>query len=154
MVGTDDSLPSDDALREHAYLVARSVRPVAIAGNCPADPEAMMRAMSRLKVAGAGTAIPFVIDEGDGIATCGYASHPWAVDLLQWALTLAPAEQVHRILGLLLGYGADSIERHEALGAGQLFPEPPGLTSSRRRGASRRHACTSDTAGTHAHTAS
>jgi len=122
-MGADDSLPSDDALSEHAYLVARSVRPVAIAGNCPAEPETMMRAMSRLKIAGSTTAIPFVIDEGDGVATCGYASHPWAVDLLQWALTSAPREQVHRILGLLLGYGADNIERHEALGCGQLFRE-------------------------------
>jgi hypothetical protein len=132
MVGAEDPLPSDDALAEHAYLVARSVRPVAIAGNCDADPETMMQAMSRLKIAGGGAAIPFVIDEGDGVATYGYASHPWAVDLLQWALTSAPGEQVHRILGLLLGYGADSIERHEALGAGRLFPEPGSLTSSRR----------------------
>lgn len=99
MVGADDPLPSDDTLSEHAYLVARSVRSVAIAGNCAAEPEAMMWAMSRLKTVGGETAIPFVIDEGDGIATYGYASHPWAVDLLQWALTSAPGEQVHRILG-------------------------------------------------------
>jgi hypothetical protein len=153
-MGTDHSLPSDDALSEHAYLVARSVRPIAIAGNCPAEPETMMQAMSRLKVAGGGAAIPFVIDEGDGIATCGYASHPWAVDLLQWALTSAPGEQVHRILGLLLGYGADSIERHEALGTGQLFPEPHSLTSSRRSAASRQPARMSDTGETRARTAS
>ncbi len=71
--------------------------------------------MSRLRVAGGATAIPFVIDEGDGVATCGYTSNPRAVDLLQRALASAPGEQVHRILGLLLGSGADSIERHEAL---------------------------------------
>ena len=131
-----DSLPSDDALAEHAYLVARSVRPVAIAGNCQAEPEMMMQAMSRLKLAGGNTAIPFVIDEGDGIATCGYASHPWAVNLLRWALTSAPGEQVHRIIGLLLGYGADSIERYEALGSGQLFPESASLTLWERPAAS------------------
>jgi hypothetical protein len=154
MVGTDDFLPSDDTLSEHAYLVARSVRPVAIAGNCQAEPETMTKAMSRLKVAGAGTAIPFVIDEGDGIATYGYASHAWAVDLLQWALTSAPGEQVHRILGLLLGYGADSIERHEALGAGQLFPGPCGITSSGRSAARRRTDRRPDTGGTRARAAS
>jgi hypothetical protein len=124
-----NGLPSDDALSEHAYLVARAVRPAAIAGNCPADPDTMMQAMSRLKIAGGTTAIPFVIDEGDGIATCGYASYPWAVDLLRWALTSAPREQVHRILGLLLGYGADSIERHEALSSGRLFREPSCVTA-------------------------
>lgn len=132
----DDPLPSEDALQEHAYLVARSVRPIAIAGNCRAEPETMRRAMSRLRLAGRTAAIPFVIDEGDGVATCGYASHPWAVDLLRWALTTAPQEQVHRILGLLLGYGSDSIERHEALGAGQMFHEPNGLTSLRQPAAS------------------
>lgn len=132
----DDPLPSDDALTEHAYLVARSVRPVAIAGNCQAEPTVMMRAMTRLRVSAGTTAIPFVIDEGDGIATCGYASHPWAVDLLRWALTSAPPEQIHRILGLLLGYGCDSIERHEALSAGQMFREPRSLTSLRRPAAS------------------
>lgn len=154
MVGAGDFLPSDDALAENAYLVARSVRAIAIAGNCEADPQTMMQAMSRLKIAGGTSAIPFVIDEGDGIATCGYASHPWAVDLLQWALTSAPGKQVHRILGLLLGYGADSIERHEALGAGQLFPELPGLTSSGRSAGSRRCARIPGTAGTHGRAAS
>jgi hypothetical protein len=153
-MAADDSLPSNDALSEHAYLVARSVRSVAIAGNCPAEPETMMQAMSRLKIAGGGAAIPFVIDEGDGVATCGYASHPWAVDLLQWALASAPGEQVHRILGLLLGYGADSIERHEALGAGRLFPEPHSLTSSRRSVASTQRDRMSDTGETRARTAS
>ena len=91
MMRADDHIPSDDALAEHAYLVARAVRPVAIAGNCPAEPDTMLRAMSRLKVAAVNSAIPFVIDEGDGLATFGYASHPWAVDLLRWALISAPA---------------------------------------------------------------
>ncbi len=125
----DEPLPSEDVLSEHAYLVARAVRPVAIAGNCEAETAVMKRAMTRLRSAAGTAAIPFVIDEGDGVATCGYASHPWAVDLLRWALTSAPPEQVHRILGLLLGYGAESIERHEALSVACARPESCGPTS-------------------------
>jgi hypothetical protein len=153
-VPANDCLPSDDVLSEHAYLVARSVRPLAIAGNCAAEPELMTAAMSRLTRAGCESAVPFVLDEGDGIATYGYASHAWAVDLLRWTLASAPPEQVHRIIGLLLGYSADSVERHEALDCGRPFTDRNPAISSPPRGASRQRARSAGMAGTRARKAS
>lgn len=106
---------SDDVLREQVYLVARGVRPLALAGEC--DVAETFAVRSRLAVVAAREALAFVRDLGKGRAACGFASHAWAIDLFVWASTEAPALQRDRILGLLLGYSPDAVRRFEELGA-------------------------------------
>lgn len=62
--------------------------------------------------------IPFIILEDTGTIAYGYAAHRWAIDLLTWLLagdgrTTGPRR--HEILGLLLGYSAAAIARHQEL---------------------------------------
>jgi hypothetical protein len=136
---------SVDYLDESAYLVERGVRLIAIAGNCRAKASEMGTIRSQLGMMKRNDAIAFMIDEGDGIATYGYGSHSWAIDLLRWALIEAPMTQKHRIIGLLLGYSGDAIRHHEELSSGDLFrPLSP------RQESSPRPSCTSRNLETHA----
>ena len=114
---------SDDYLAESAYLVERGVRPMAIVDHIEATPSLMIQAASRLEIASIGAeVIPFVVDRGDGIADCGFASTQWVVDLYAWLLKSgAPGEQVHRIRGLLLGYSPKAIRAHDERGCGRRF---------------------------------
>ena len=100
--------------REHAYLIARGVRPLAIVGHCPAEPRRMFEVAAQLEELATDGAIPFVAPRDDGIADYGYAHSKWAIDLLSWAQTDAvPTEHRHRIIGLLLGYSVQAIRAHE-----------------------------------------
>jgi len=119
----DDLLPSDDLLSEQAYLVARGVRPLSVAGSCTADPMVMLRVATRIEMAGCPGAVPFVIDHNDDTASFGYAGGAWALDLYEWAndSALVPQEQRHRINGLLLGYSVSAIGRHEDETSGRRF---------------------------------
>ena len=44
-------VPAEDTLREHAYLVARGVRPLSLAGHClaDADPDLLLRVATNLE---------------------------------------------------------------------------------------------------------
>jgi hypothetical protein len=109
-------LPSDDALREQAQLVARGVRPLALVGSCSLDRASAVRHyLLRLGVPGA---IPFVVPHGDG-AECGYAARAWVVETLTWVWTV-PERHRHRVLGLLLGYSAEAIGQFDEM----VFAEP------------------------------
>ena len=105
-------LPSPELLEEQSYLVARGVRAIALVGHCPTDGDLMLRVSTRLESAGHQGAIPFVVRRDADVADFGYAAARWAVELFVWAAD-TPDEQRHRIIGLLLGYGADAIERFE-----------------------------------------
>lgn len=126
MTPTDTRLaPSDDAMREHAYLVARGVRPLALAGHCEATPEEMLRVATRVETLGDGTSVPFVVDRGDGWADYGYAAAGWVVDLFEWVVRGGcPPAQRHRIIGLLLGYAPAAVREHDELGGGRRFESP------------------------------
>ena len=119
------NLPSADVLFEHAYLVARGVRPLSLAGHCHVDdPEGDLTAIAtELERHADAGAIPFVIDHGDGVASFGYAESRWALDLYEWSVRdpSVPHEQRDRIIGLLLGYGAPAISRYEEEGSGRRF---------------------------------
>lgn len=117
LVAGDAYLPPRDVLDNEAYLVSRGVRPMALAGHCPADPLIMLRVKQGLRrVRQAQLVIPFVFPEsGDrGSAAFGYASHRWCIDLLEWVLSgEVPPVRKHEMLGLLLGYSPSAIARHQ-----------------------------------------
>lgn len=117
LIAGDAYLPPRDVLHNEAYLVSRGVRPLALAGHCPADPLIMLRVKQGLhRVRQAEMVIPFVFPEGDpgGMAAFGYASHRWCIDLLEWVLSgEVPPARKHEMLGLLLGYSPSAIARHQ-----------------------------------------
>ncbi len=120
------SLPLEEVLREQAYLVSRGVRPVSLAGHChvaEAAPDGLLRMATQLERHAEANVIPFVVDHGDGVASYGYSGSRWALDLYEWAVRdpSVPQEQRHRIIGLLLGYGAPAISRYEEEGSGRRF---------------------------------
>jgi hypothetical protein len=119
-------LPSDDVLAEQAYLVSRGVRPLSLAGHCHINgdgPDDLLRVATHLERHAGGNVVPFVVDHGDGVASFGYSESRWALDLYEWTVKdpSVPQEQRHRIIGLLLGYGAPAVSRHEEEGSGRRF---------------------------------
>lgn len=135
-------LPSEDALAEQAYLVARGVRPLSLAGHCHLDQQhslLLLRVATQIERHAEPNAIPFVIDHEDGVASFGYAGSRWALDLYEWVVKepAVPQEQRHRIIGLLLGYGSPAVSRHEDEGSGRRFEARwPGSDANWPRGGS------------------
>lgn len=133
LVAADACVPSREVLDNEAYLVSRGVRPVALLGHCPAEPVIMLRVRTLIGYARlASHVIPFIFPEGEGTesAAFGYAQHRWSVDLLEWALTAAvPPVRKHEILGLLCGYSAAAIARHQEAD-GMWEPVLPGTAVS------------------------
>ena len=118
---------SGELLREQACLIANGVRSLALVGTCEAEPVTMLAVTTQLENAAAPSAIPFMLDRGDGLADFGYAASAWALDLFQWVSrpdSLVPARQKHRIRGLLLGYGVEAIRSFEERALGRLFQQP------------------------------
>jgi hypothetical protein len=112
--GQTPGLPSDDAIKECAYLVERGVRAMALIGGFRADKASMDVALDHIsnpKLSGQDT-IPFVVDKGDGIAMCGYASERWVVDLYRWTAANAPPDIAAMVTGLLLGYSPEAVRRY------------------------------------------
>ena len=116
---------SEGLLREHAYLVARGVRPIALVGQCQSSPVALLRAQTLLNNGADAGAIPFVIDRGDGCADLGYAAARWAIDLFRWIVKDAqdaiPSEHRDRILGLLFGYSIEAIRLFDDTRSGRVY---------------------------------
>ncbi len=100
---TDLLVPNGDVLSEHAYLVARDVRPIAIAGHFPSASADALRIATLIEGAAREDAVPFVIDHGDGSGSFGFASNRWALDFYEWVVTdrSIPEQQRHRIIGML-----------------------------------------------------
>jgi hypothetical protein len=124
-----DALPSADALAEQAYLVARGVRSLALAGHCHLSDSpviALLTIATEVERHAEPGSVPFVVDHGDGVASFGYSGSRWALDLYEWAVKdpAVPQEQRHRIIGLLLGYSTPAISRHEEEGSGRRFDAP------------------------------
>lgn len=134
---------SDDYLLEQAYLVERGVRSVALVGTTHGGLQAAREIATRLKCL-ASDVITFVIPGAvEGNFTYGYASHAWAVSLLQWALSDdCPQRQANQIIGLMLGYSADAIRTFDERGSGQTAIWSPLPESSSQP------SCTSDNQGT------
>ena len=123
---TDLLVPNHDVLSEHAYLVARGVRPLAIAGHFPTQSVSMLRIATLIETAASGEDVsPFVIDHGDGSGSLGFAANRWTLDFYEWAVTdrSIPEQQMHRIVGMLLGYSPVAISRYEESGSGRRFTQ-------------------------------
>jgi hypothetical protein len=116
---------SEALIAEQAYLVARGVRALALAGQCDSEPLVMLRVATRLEAQSSPGAIPFVVDRGDGRADFGFAAAGWVLDLYSWlskdTQDAVPEPQRSRILGLLLGYSTEAIRLFEDGRSGRLF---------------------------------
>jgi hypothetical protein len=119
--------PSDDLIREHAYLVARGVRALAIVGECSTDTVTMLRTATQIETLSVPGAIPFLCDCQNGFAEYGYAAERWVVDLFEWLMTadanVVPTDHRHHVLGLLLGYSATAVRDFEAHTSGRRFTD-------------------------------
>lgn len=122
---TTQSEQSDDLIREHAYLVARGVRPMAIVGECEPDQLTMLKIATKMETLAVPGAIPFVLDCRHGAAEYGFAAEGWVVDLFEWLMTSAenvvPTNHRHHVLGLLLGYSTSAVRAFEAHVGGRRF---------------------------------
>lgn len=124
-------LPPVDVLNEQAYLVARGVRLLAVAGVVEDTIENLVDVRQMLYEASVESAgsqervpIPFLIKTpGTNLVNLGYASHESVVDVYEWLLggTL-PGQMVIRVMGLLLGYSGEAIAQFECMQAGQRVP--------------------------------
>jgi hypothetical protein len=104
---------SDDVLLDHAFLVARGVRHLALIGSCAeGHAEIVRERLGRLAEPGA---IPFQVpNQYRGWLSCGYAGAPWAVELMRWTFSDdCPDAQRDRIMGLLCGYSTQAIQSFE-----------------------------------------
>jgi hypothetical protein len=123
---TDLLVPNADVLAEHAYLVARGVRPLAIAGHFPTHSASLVRIATLIETAASGEDVaPFVIDHGDGTGSFGFAVNRLTLDFYDWAVTdrSIPEQQRHRVIGMLLGYSPVAISRYEESGCGRRFAQ-------------------------------
>lgn len=111
---------SDELIVDHAYLVARGVRLLAVIGsirNTKMATDIMYQRLARVAAESAGTQelfpIPLILG-GDGgeWATVGYASHRWVKDAYEWLLGDDVSEFiVNSFVGLLHGYSGGAISR-------------------------------------------
>ena len=106
---------SDGGIQEHAYLISRGVRPLALFNPFPADPPLMLHVSTRLENLSLSLrgAIPFVVDEGNGMAIAGYAANRGVVETFLWVEKTAQKPHRDRLLGLLLGYSIPAIVTYE-----------------------------------------
>ena len=123
---------SDGGIQEHAYLISRGVRPLSLFNPFLADPLLMLRVSTRLENLSLSLqgAIPFVVDEGKGMAIAGYAASRGVVETFLWVEKTAPKPHRDMLLGLLLGYSIPAIATYEQEQSIQQFdmstllPEP------------------------------
>jgi hypothetical protein len=123
---TDLLIPNLDVLVEHAYLVARGVRPLAIANHFQTASVSVLRIATVIEAAAEGEdVLPFVLDHGDGSGSFGYAANRMTLDFYEWAASdrAIPEQQRHRIIGMLLGYSPVAISRYEETGCGRRFAQ-------------------------------
>lgn len=124
-------LPSVEVVSEQAYLVARGVRLLAVAGvvkDVVENVVDMRQMLYEAAVESAGSQervpIPFLVKDPDtNLINLGYASHEWVIDVYEWLLGgTVPPQMVSRVMGLLLGYSGDAVAQYECMQAGQRFP--------------------------------
>lgn len=123
---------SNDVIARDMFLISHGVRHLVICGYIDGDPATMSRMYRMLSNTIAfscgGTsaqAIPFVCPDKMTGASCGFASHPWIIETLEWIQNHAEGAHRDRLIGFLLGYHPDAIENDEKWFAGQRWPSLP-----------------------------
>jgi hypothetical protein len=122
-------LPPESTLIEHAFLIACGVRPMALVCAIGNDPGAVYYVALRLDkyaVNAGDNVIAFMVQDDNGVMQCGFAGAPWVIDMLRFAYSTAAADHKHEIIGLLLGYSANAIDRHACFNAGKPVINPIG----------------------------
>ena len=119
-------------LERDQFLINHGVRHLTISGYIDNDSFTTGRMIAMLRYTPAyecgepcRQAIPFVIPHVSGGAMCGYASHPWIIETLEWLQSIDAGPHRSRIEGILLGYDPDSIEAQINAFSGTPFSEEP-----------------------------
>ena len=125
-------LPSDKVIKEHAYLVSRGVRPLALIGTVSSDDEtAVISAYDKVgefagKVGyGLGNQVIPVVSKRKGrhVVDVGFASRKWVAETLNWLYEAEiPEPYYSRIIGMLLGYSTDAIAVYDESQGSSFFP--------------------------------
>lgn len=119
-------------LERDQFLINHGVRHLTISGYINNDPIKVGRMFAMLRHTPAYAcgepcrqAIPFVVPHVSGSAMCGYASHPWIIETLEWLQTVDAGTHRSRIEGILLGYHPDAIEAQVNAFSGRPAPTNP-----------------------------
>lgn len=114
-----DRIP-DELIVDHAYLVARGVRLLAVIGtvrNTEMATDVMNQRLAKIAAESAGTQelypIPLLMgEEGCEWATVGFASHEWVINAYEWLQgDDVPGDIANRLIGLLHGYSGEAISK-------------------------------------------
>ena len=126
-----------EAVGRDQFLITHGVRHLVISGYFRGETEyelARMYTMLRYTPEWAcgetcAKSIPFVIMSKSGGAMCGFASHPWIIETLEW-LQGVEHPYASRLEGLLLGYHPDAIEADENAFRGKRFSSKGGVSNA------------------------
>ena len=99
---------SDDALTEHACLIGRGVRPMALLGTTREDYPERLIILNNLDKAITSNALSFMLEVEDGCYHYGYVQSPWILDLYKW-INSNPEPYRGMVRGLLFGYSPSEI---------------------------------------------
>lgn len=134
MLNRDLNLPSDEFVREQAYLVSCGVRPLALIGMIGISISQAYGHLWRLcdvGVTGSIMPIPFAFNNPKTKSICcGYAAYTWVIELLKWTLSTAPHKYEAQILGLLLGYSPKAITQFTNFERGAVLSQLPTNSKS------------------------
>lgn len=131
-VGDDAMNAPHDTILEHALLVARGVRPMALVDVLhvvsDVDGKKLHQQLSQYAADVGGSVLPFTIVANERVPEwapvelqltyCGFAAARWVVELMRFAVTQDESLR-HPIIGLLLGYSPAAIQSHQDFTVGK-----------------------------------
>jgi hypothetical protein len=126
-------LPPDDTVEEHALLVARGVRPMALVAflSSRGQLDQVYDVLRGFASKSGDMCLPFVVDDGNGRAYCGFAAAKWVIELLGFVVSDKMAANLkHEVIGLMLGYSPSAIQWHRDFSAGALFVHDSGVVAT------------------------
>ena len=107
---------NEDLVQEHAYLVSRGVRHLAIIDShentCEDLPLLLCTKLETLSLY-YPEVIPFVHKNLDGFVDYGFAREPWVLEIYKWICnSKVPKKYRNIIVGLLCGYSTEALRTH------------------------------------------
>ena len=103
---------NEEKILEHAYLISRGARHLALVVTLPPSDNPPSLLLSRLENVSAcySDVIPFVHKEDHGLITCGFAKERWVLELYKWVHdSKVPEKYRDMIIGLLCGYSTEAL---------------------------------------------